>query len=226
MNINWKALKAVIFDIDGTLYDLDALQRRMMKEIFLFYLRRPWRISDVKILWDFRAMREERAGKEAKNLENIQYEWGAQKSKVSPQKVFRIVQQWIFEKPLNHLSSIRYPGLLKFLDILKQKGIKIAFWSDYPGEKKLEVLGIRPQNCFSATDKEINALKPHPKGLRVVTKSLKVSPQYCLLIGDQDGRDGQAARHLGMPYLLIGSNGNGSKKNYFHGYEELAQKIL
>jgi beta-phosphoglucomutase-like phosphatase (HAD superfamily) len=53
-----------------------------------------------------------------------------------------------------------------------------------------------------ASAKEIARLKPHPLGLLTVAALLGVRPERCLIIGDRDDRDGEAARRGGFRFLM------------------------
>lgn len=69
--------KAAIFDVDGTLYDQRKLRLFMVRDMFNCVLRQPGRISELRILWLFRKMREKHAVDAASDLESWQYVWAA-----------------------------------------------------------------------------------------------------------------------------------------------------
>ena len=173
--MNWKTIGLVIFDVDGTLYNQSQFRKKMLRTLLLYFLIHPWKIYDLKILSDFRFMRELHEGEEVHDLEKEQYCWSADKSGVSSSRVIRVVEKWIFQEPLNFLSDFIFDGVLEFVKTLEQYGIKIAFYSDYPADKKLQVLGIRSYPSFSSTDSEINTLKPHPKGINMIMNFFDVA---------------------------------------------------
>lgn len=224
LKIKWPALKAVIFDVDGTLYDQCALRRRMFLDLARYYFVHPRRLKDLRILMDFRNEREKNAFRDTVDLESDQYIWGAQASGVSPERVRSVVQKWILKVPLQYIAYYRYPGLLEFFNNLNRRGIKTAIFSDYPAAEKIAALGI--PNCFTfcATDKNINRLKPDPKGLFVIAKTLGGSVKQCLFIGDRDDRDGGCARRAGMEYLIIERECSGID-NHFQAYQQLNDSL-
>jgi phosphoglycolate phosphatase/putative hydrolase of the HAD superfamily len=185
LNLEWQKIEAVIFDVDGTLYDQRKLRRLMVLEILRYYLINPGEMRDIKIILNFRREREKRSLDATIDLENSQYNWAAEASGVSSQRVRHLVQKWIFKAPLKHLPSCRYPGLVEFFDNLSQRGIATGVFSDYPAQDKLTRLEIFPDCIVSATDKNVDKLKPSPKGLLVVTEMLGVSVENCLFIGDR-----------------------------------------
>lgn len=197
--------KAVIFDVDGTLYDQRKLRLCMVREMFMCVLRQPGRMAELRILWRFRSMREKHAAEAAADLESRQYVWAAQAAGVSPEKVRGVVKEWMFERPLAHLRSCRYPGAAALFSQLQRQGIPIGVFSDYPAMDKLRALGLRAQVIVSATCAEVNRLKPDPAGLLVAAAKLGAPAPECLFIGDQEAKDGACARRAGMPCLILAS---------------------
>lgn len=196
-------IKAIIFDVDGTLYNQKKLRFLMSLELLIYYLMNFREIGDLKVIQNFRKEREKRSSDLVVNLEQVQYYWAAKASGVSSQKVRNLVDKWIFKVPLKYLPACRYPGIVEFFEKLSQLGISTGVFSDYPAQDKLDRLGLFPDCIISATDKTVNQLKPNPKGLFIAAKTLGVSVENCLFIGDRDDRDGECARRAGMPYLIL-----------------------
>jgi putative hydrolase of the HAD superfamily len=196
-------IKAVIFDVDGTLYSLKKLYDRMHWELFKYYSRHPGEILDLWILHNFIQARERNASVLALDLATAQYEWAVHASRMPLVRVQQVVQRWIFDTPLNHLYDCRYPEMIDLFLGLIDRGIPTAIFSDYPSQAKLACLGLFPQCIVSSTDKGVNRLKPNPKGLQAVVDQLGMGVRDCLLIGDRDDRDGACARRLGMHYLIL-----------------------
>jgi putative hydrolase of the HAD superfamily len=198
-------IKAVIFDVDGTLYSLKKLYDRMHWELFKYYLSHPTKILDIWILHNFIQARERNTSVLALDLETAQYEWAVHASRMPLVRVQQVVQRWIFDTPLNYLYDCRYPEMIELFLGLVDRGIPTAIFSDYPSQAKLACLGLSPQCIVSSTDKGVNRLKPNPKGLQAVVDKLGMGIQDCLFIGDRDDRDGECARRLGMHYLILAS---------------------
>ncbi|MGH2415669.1 MAG: HAD family hydrolase [Microcystaceae cyanobacterium] len=196
-------VKAVIFDVDGTLYNQQKLRSIMLMELLKYYLTHPRKLQDLKIIRDFRREREKHAFDVVVDLEKAQYDWAAKISGVSPERVHNVVQKWIFKIPLKYIPSCSYPKVLELFEYLSRRGIATGIFSDYPAEEKLATLGLSPCCIVSATDRNVGRLKPNPKGLFVVAETLGVAVEHCLFIGDRDERDGECARRAGMPYLIL-----------------------
>ncbi len=60
--VDWKKVCAVIFDIDGTLYDQRMLRLLMFLDLLKYYLVRPSELKDVIILRYFRLLGEGMTG--------------------------------------------------------------------------------------------------------------------------------------------------------------------
>ena len=135
-----EAMEALIFDVDGTLYDQGKLRRRMLLNLFFSLARNPLFIRDIKVLYTFRKKREllSESSDEVGCIDRRQYAEVAQALGLSIVEVRRIVNDWIFEKPLKHLARCVYPGVKDLFSILKQKKYKIGIFSEYPCHAKLQ----------------------------------------------------------------------------------------
>jgi phosphoglycolate phosphatase/putative hydrolase of the HAD superfamily len=200
-----EATEALIFDVDGTLYDQGKLRRRMLLNLFFSLARNPPFIRDIKVLYTFRKKRELLSESSAKvnYIDRRQYAEVAQALELSTAEVRRIVNDWIFEKPLKHLARCIYPGVKDLFTILRQKKYKIGIFSDYPCHAKLHALDLKVDAMICATDEQVDRFKPHPAGLLFTAKELGVPVMNCFFIGDRDDKDGECARRAGMPYLIL-----------------------
>ena len=195
--------KAVIFDVDGTLYHLKKMYRIMFWEIINYYFYHPQNFREINIIIDFIKEREKHALEVVDDVENAQYEWTAIKHKISQQEVRELVERWIFQVPLKHIYSCRRIEVIDLFNKLIIHGIPTGIFSDYPSKAKLKELGLSTQCIVSSTDPNVGKLKPDPKGLLLAANILGVSVEDCLLIGDRDDRDGESARRAGMEYFIL-----------------------
>lgn len=222
--IDWRKIKVVIFDVDGTLYDQRKLRKYMMVALLKYYIVNPLSLKELKILIDFRNEREKQAFKAVNDLENAQYIWGAQASGVSPERVRSVVNKWIFLIPLKYIAYCCYSGVLEFFENLSKRGIATAIFSDYPAKEKMSALGLSPCFILCSTDKNVDRFKPDPRGLFVIAEKLGVHIENCLFIGDRDERDGECARKAGMPYLILERRDPGTSFQ-FQTYHELNEQL-
>jgi FMN phosphatase YigB (HAD superfamily) len=223
--LDWRDIRVVVFDVDGTLYDQGPLRRRMMKEILLYCLARPSRISLLRAIHEFRKSREQLADEEADSISRTQYERPASRLGVSPGEVQTVVEEWMFERPLRHLRACRYEGVAEVFSRLKGTGRTVAAFSDYPAAKKLRALELETDLIVTALDPEVDCFKPQPAGLLQVMKLARAEPTQVLLVGDRDERDGECARRAGSPCLLKVA-GAATSHGTFTDYRQLLSSIL
>lgn len=218
--LDWSEIKAVIFDVDGTLYDQGKMRRYMFIELLKYYSFHLRHLQDLKILMDFRKERENQAFNLVGNLDNTQYVWGAKASNVSEERIRSLVNKWIYKVPLKYIYRCRFPGVSKFFNNLSKIHIVTAIFSDYPAKDKMAALKFHSDYIFCATDQNIDRLKPDPKGLFVISEKIGIPIDKCLFIGNRDDRDGECARKALMPYLIIEPKESGL--NYrFQTYNQL-----
>lgn len=219
--INWKKIKVVIFDVDGTLYRQSKLRKKMLYALLSYYSLRPWRLKEMLILHHFRAEREKRTGNPCSNLEEAQYIWCAEKGNFPIDTIKKVIGQWIFTFPNQYLADCVYPGTKSFFDALRRHGKKIAIYSDYKANDKLKAMDLQADLVVASTDPEIDRLKPDPSALQYIMEKLGVSQDECLFVGDRQELDGECAMNAKMPYLIV------EKKptDKFDFYENLTKQI-
>ena len=210
-NPAWASVRAICFDLDGTLYQKTPLRVRMG-----IILLREW-VSGRVSTRDLRAIKAFRRNKErARSLgacHDLDVQILAATSKetsCSIERVSALVDQWIYQIPLSVLPVLRDPELPRMLERLRHRGYRLGVYSDYPVRAKLEALDL-PLSLFDvlieSEDPEVNALKPHPKGFEVISRRLNLEPGAILYIGDRDSVDGIGARSVGMQFALYRPHG-------------------
>ncbi len=196
-----RSIEAVIFDLDGTLYDQTKMQTYMLLKLLKHYILRPHKLYELEILYYFRKKRYEAGGGE--NIEDAQYQVTADFLRVSKKEVREIVSFWIEEQPLSCMRACLYVCMPEYFKQIHKRGIKISVASDYPVEKKLVALGLTAEAVTCSTDKDINAFKPSPEVFLLAAKKMNIAPEHCLVVGDRDEKDGEAARRAGMLFCHV-----------------------
>lgn len=212
-------IKLVIFDVDGTLYNQKKLRFLMVLELFFYYLLRPHKYYELKVLWIFRREREKHAMEQSINIRENQYKWCQEKVEQPIEDIKRIIQKWIFEKPLKYLPYCSYKNAQELITELKRIGILTSVYSDYRAEKKLVSMGIQVDYTFSAEQEQIDVLKPNPKGLNYISTYLQIKKQDILFIGDRLELDGECAKQAGIDYIIV------NRKNVNLVYNELIDEL-
>jgi HAD superfamily hydrolase (TIGR01549 family) len=215
------AIKALLFDLDGTLYRQRPLRNRMIASLATLPLELG-SLREAQGTWraiqSFRRVRESlrSLGNGCATLAEEQYTRAAQDAKTSPDLMERIVVEWLHERPLPHLHRYRQPGAVELLDRLSAAGIRAGVFSDYPAVAKLEALrlGDRFAPVLAATDENIHAFKPHPAGLLEACRIWNLSPSEVLYVGDRPEVDAAAASAAGMRCAIIGASRASSNEAY------------
>jgi HAD superfamily hydrolase (TIGR01549 family) len=158
-----------------------------------------------------RALRAYRAAQEGLRAGPIagsgraQLEAAAGASGLPVAEVEVLVEEWMQSRPLKYLQFCRSAGLTALLDVLERTGVRAGILSDYPAEAKLRALGVldrfRPVLC--ASDPDIDAFKPHPRGYLKACEVWGVPPSEVLFVGDRADVDAAGAAAAGMPCVII-----------------------
>tara|TARA_B100000900_G_scaffold182903_1_gene155178 strand:+ start:934 stop:1575 length:642 start_codon:yes stop_codon:yes gene_type:complete len=203
-HIDYSNLELIIFDVDGTLYDQRKMRLFMLFEIVTFLIKNPTKYYHINILRHFRIEREIRSNEICKNLSLMQYKWVSDKLNIKQKLVEKIINEWMFERPLKYLKKCSYAGLNQLFKKLKKNNILITIYSDYPAKNKIKVLELPADLIVSSTDKNINRFKPDPKAIFYILDKFKInSNSHCLFIGDRFTKDGQCAINAGIRYQLV-----------------------
>lgn len=205
--IHWERMRAVLFDVDGTLYCQKCMRWRMAMELGRGLLTGRITPRQVHMLSAFRRNREHLSRSLAVDVTERQFTDIAARFTVSPELVRGLVEDWMLRNPLRHLAACRFDGLRDFIDGCRARGLAIGVLSDYPAEEKLCALGVEADLIVVATDPGIGRLKPEPTGLMMMLERMGLTAEQALYIGDRDEVDGEVARKAGMTYLIIGRRG-------------------
>jgi HAD superfamily hydrolase (TIGR01549 family) len=201
-------VRAVLFDLDGTLYRQKPMRVLMALELATLAVRHPLQAPvSWRVLSEFRKAQEALRGRETSRGGAFeQLELTARRTGLSVDRVEAIVIEWMIERPLKYMVRCRAEGLVPLLDFLSERGIKVGVLSDYPPELKLQALGVagRFSVVLCATDPEIGKFKPHPSGFLVASARWQVDPSEVLVVGDRPDADAAGAAAAGMPCAIIG----------------------
>ena len=189
--------KAIILDLDGTLYYQKPVRFAMMKEMIFHF----WRLREFFIIRDYRKLYE-KGYTEKKRLERLPAEAG------------KIIQEWMIERPLPYVCHYRDAELIELMRRIMRSGVPVIVYSDYPVREKLHALGFSPDYSFCAED--LGSLKPDARGIISKLTELNISPGDCLVIGDWEDKDGKLAYNMGADVLILPE-----KKNRLSGYKNL-----
>lgn len=200
-------LRAVVFDVDGTLYPQPVLRRAMMLRLVGNVLASPRRgLTTLRALQAYRRAQEGLRGASiGGGVAAAQLRLAAERSGLPEAEVAAIVATWMEQAPLPILARLVDPWLLGLLDGLRRRGVRLGVLSDYPADAKLRALGVadRFDVVVSAQDPSINRFKPHPGGLLETLRRLEVAPAEALYVGDRHDVDARTADAAGVPCVIL-----------------------
>jgi HAD superfamily hydrolase (TIGR01549 family) len=199
-------LKAIVFDVDGTLYRQSPLRRAMLQKLVVGHLTNPLRgWQTMRILSAYRHAQEHLRGASGTNVADAQLAMACERTKLGRAAVTACVERWMEQEPLSLLARFLQPGLIEFLDASQKRGLKLAALSDYPVDAKLRALGVadRFELTLCAQAPEIGVFKPDPRGLIVALERLGLTPAQTLYVGDRVDVDAAAAAAAGIPCAIL-----------------------
>ena len=211
-----RRIRAVVFDLDGTLYDQRRMRALMAVELVTLAFRHPLRAPrNWHALGAYRKAQETVRSKALGAAAAAQLEIAAQRTGLMPAVIEQIVDEWMFERPLKHLPKCRAVGLFELLAFLGTRGVELGVLSDYPADAKLRALGLagRFSQVLCSSDPEIGVLKPHPRGFLTACERWQIDPGDVLVVGDRFDVDAAGAAAAGMPCVIIGRQSRAASNN-------------
>ncbi len=103
------------------------------------------------------------------------------------------------------------PAALKVIELLRDKGITTALATNpiFPQiatHSRVKWAGLKPEDfALITTYENSNYCKPNPKYFLEITEKLGVTPEECLMVGNDVGDD-MVAEDLGMKVFLLTDN--------------------
>jgi HAD superfamily hydrolase (TIGR01549 family) len=194
-------IRAVSFDLDGTLYDDARARPRLLWATFP-----RWRTLRVG-----KRVREELRGRAFDDGEQLLRE----EARVCAERLDRSVDDTRAQlRELFDVKLVRVlqaigprPGTRALLDELAARGVGLAVVSDRGAvREKLAALGLLdvPWRALVSAD-DVGALKPSPTLFHAAARALGVEPAAMLHVGDRDDSDGAGARAAGCACAILGT---------------------
>ena len=211
-----KSIKAIVWDLDGTLihFKIDYLRARKVAIKILKNYGVPKHLLTVKY----------------SILENVSSARDYfHKKGFSDEKIERIIadiDKKIMEIELEAaLNATMINGIDQVLKFAKSKNLKQAIFTfNTKKNAKISLEKVRLLGFFVLIvgRDNISNLKPHPDHLRFICNELNVEPDEIVVIGDSD-RDIEAAINVGAHSIALNT-----KRSNFHKQEtfEKADKII
>jgi HAD superfamily hydrolase (TIGR01509 family) len=192
-------VKAVIFDVDGTLIDSVDLHARAWQEVFLKHGVAP----------DFQAVRDQ-IGKGGDKLMKVflSKEQIAREGKEIEQERLKLFQS-------KYLPQVKpFPGLKDLFKRLQSDGVKMALASSAKGDELKaykKITGIEPFLAKETSSDDVANSKPDPDIFSAAQKKLGIDPQHTIAIGDTE-YDAESAGKAGVATIGLLCGGSSLAK--------------
>jgi len=226
-------LKALIFDVDGTMYRQGRVRRAMVWRLLRAHVTQPHRgLLTLRVLHAYRRAQEVMRAlpKEDGDLAERQLLLASKWTGVSREVVRSCVGRWMEQEPLEIVARSRREGLLEFLSAAIERGLRLGVFSDYPPDAKLAAMGIAHlfDVTTSAQDPDVQQFKPSSRGLEVTIHRLGVGNHEALYVGDRPEIDALAASGAAVACAIMGRPGVVGRRGWFavSDYRELKDAIF
>ena len=224
--------KAVIFDIDDTLYSYRAANALAMPAA-ADYARRELGVDREQFLELYHACMQEQLRAHSEVA-------GCHSRAIRFQMVLERLQKPLYHAAVlndlywNHFLDVMepFPQVGEALTLLREAGLRTGVCSDMTADwqlKKLHRLGLLEKLDFVVTSEEAGVEKPHPDIFRLSARKAHCAPEECLFLGDNRNKDIKGALGAGMGALWFCPEGatadDGLDVRSIQGYRELIDHI-
>ena len=217
-------IRAVVFDLDDTLYDYKKCNEIAEKYLFEM-IETNFGVESTKVvdlLYDAKKQVKERLGENvaaAHNrllyMQNICEQLGK-----NPLKYATIFYNAYWDTVLEEMECFEYVKPL--FDSLQSRNIKIGVLTDltsYIQYRKLNHLGLSDYVDFIVTSEEVGEEKPSEKMFNLVLKKMNVRADETIMVGDDFKKDIVGAEVLGI-HTIHYFKGLDVKKEIFNYFDE------
>ena len=194
-SVDLASIEVVSWDVDGTLYSIERLKRRLfvllLRDIACGRGRAAW--AELVQLQRYRSSIEAartRGGTLATILD-----------KTERAALLRLERDW-YGRGLRRVGLRR--GTTELFEFFAGRKIPQVVFSDYQADYKLDALGLESRFTSTYAGECLGYLKPHPAGFERIAADCGISPGALLHIGDRAATDAAGARAAGCQSLIIG----------------------
>lgn len=213
-------IKAVIFDLDNTLYDYDQSHVYGMKSL-AEYCQNAFGMSAEETEQCYRKANRiviDRIGTDTASIHN---------RLIRTQCMLELLGQPLFPHALKMYhaywdESIRQtkpsPGVIDFLKGLKERNIRTGVGTDMTAfiqYRRIEQSGAAPYIDFVVTSEEAGVEKPDYHLFELCVQKAGVRPEECIFIGDNVKKDIEGAWESGLKGIWYTQEKDPPEKRYF-----------
>lgn len=200
--------KAIIFDLDNTLYDYDKVNK-LAKEASYIEFNKYIKISKKKFEQLYNLSRaeihRELSGTASAHNRSLYFQRLIEKTHltIKPKLILKLYNTY-WNTLLKNITLRQ--GVLETLKKIKERKLKIAIVSDLTTNiqlRKLEKLNISKYIDVLVTSEEAGSEKPHAIMFLLTLNKLNITPQEGIMIGDNTIADIEGANFVGLDTILL-----------------------
>lgn len=195
-------IKAVVFDLDDTLYEYEKLNEQAIHAVCQKYAD-ILKISEESFReafeWGKNKTKEMMHDCASRHNRMLYFQKVSEYLKLNPIEYTLSMYETYWNYMLEHMTL--YPGVLELFDYLKREHIKIGICTDltvHIQHRKLQKLGIGSYIDVLVTSEEADAEKPDLRMFHLVLKKLNLNPEEVIYVGDSFEKDIVGAGNAGM----------------------------
>ncbi len=195
-------LRAVIFDLDDTLYDRKAAQATLAKVIFRRFSKLFAGIDRQRVISAFMQSDEKStvdfySGRPSDGMREARFEYFLQSLGLTTDYAEEIAGEYMGAYPSIH-APMR--GAVKGVKTIAERFSVGLITNGLPDiqYEKLKVIGLEGVFSVILLSEEVGIRKPDPRIFAMAANLLGVSPDECLFVGDSYSHDVVGAKQAGM----------------------------
>ena len=183
-------IKAVGFDIDGTLYP----------NLSMYLLTSPSFIMHPRLVYHYGKVRKEIRRMEYNGeFKKVQAKLLASSMKISMEKAGALIEKHLYEKWEYSFKSVKpFKDVRPSLLSLKREGLRLGAMSDFPVQRKLDFLGLADLMDIAFSSEDTGHLKPHSAPFKYLIKTFALKPEEILYVGNSYKYDVLGAKNAGL----------------------------
>ncbi len=213
-------IRAVVFDLDNTLYDYDHCNALAEKTLFRT-VSETFEITEEKassLLKKAKITIKEYLGSEVAASHNrlLYMQNICEQMQKNPLIYAMKFYDAYWDCFLENMTL--FPHVIPLMDHIKKHGMKIGIITDLTAHiqyRKIEVLGIQNRIDHLVTSEEAGIEKPGRRIFELMLQKMELSPEEVLMVGDSEAKDIKGALNVGMRAFM-----------YVRGTDNVQQEML
>lgn len=213
------AVKAIAFDIDGTLYPNWKMQLNSIP-FFAFHPLLIYKFGEVR--------KEIRKLDDIEDFHSKQAELLGRDLKISPEKAGEIIDDIFYRRWEKTFSRIKPYGNVKtVIKSIRAMNLKTAVMSDFPIGEKLNYFQLDGLWDVEFSAEDTGYLKPDKRPFLELSERLGVKPEEIIYVGNSYSYDVLGSKAVGMiAGHLSSSERDGSQADFtFSSYTDFMDRI-